>query len=916
MRKAPLAALGLLLSFAAIAAPGAPPAYPALSIPYEKHILPNGLTLLIHEDHKAPLVAVNVWYHVGSKDEPPGRQGFAHLFEHLMFNGSENHNDEFFRPLAEAGATKVNGTTWNDRTNYFENVPVNALDRALWLESDRMGHLLGVIDQKKLDEQRGVVLNEKRQGENQPYGKMWETVMRAIYPSEHPYSWTTIGSEKDLNAATLDDVKQWFRSHYGAANATVVIAGDVKPEEVKRKVEHYFGDIPSGPVRERLDAWVAKRAGAKRGVLQDRVPQARVLKVWNVPGLCDRDAVLLDLLSGILAEGKNSRLYRRLVYRDRIATSVSGGAFPFEIASPFTLDAYVQPGGDSAAVERALDEELAAFLRDGPSEIELQRVKTGYFAEKLRGLEQIDGYRGKSAQLATYQVYCGSPDALQAEAARVRAATRTELLRVARQWLGDGVYTLEVRPFPEYAAAGSGADRSRLPGLDEAPSLRLPPLQRFTLANGLPVAFAQYPSAPVVQLSLLIDGGFAADRGQTPGTARLTLDLLDEGTKTRDALAIAARKEALGAELGAGADLDSFSLSLNALRDRLPESLELFSDVLLNPTFPPKELERIKQQSIAAIQQEKVQPAGIAGRIYPRLLYGEGHPYATPLSGLGTEGQIAALDAADLRAFYRRWVRPDKAMLLVVGDTDVATLRPLLERALGHWRAPAEAAPVKELPEVALPTQPRVFLVNRTGAPQSYILAAHLAPPLRDPDDVAMNLAEDAFGGDFLARTNLNLREDKHWSYGVRSDLVGTRAQRPFVLRAPVQSDKTAEALAELQREYRELVGERPLLAREVRDAQDRTVRRLPGANETSGEIAGSYGYVLKYGLPESYWNDLVGQIEALSAEAVNAAARRLVQPQALTWVVVGDLAKIEEPVRKLAIGEVTVIDAEGQKLR
>ncbi|PPE74799.1 peptidase M16 [Solimonas fluminis] len=917
MRKALLAALGLLLSQGhATAAAPAQPAFPDLRIPYEKHILPNGLTLILHEDHKAPLVAVNVWYHVGSKDEPPGRQGFAHLFEHLMFNGSEHYNDEFFRPLAEAGATKINGTTWMDRTNYFQNVPTPALDRVLWLESDRMGHLLGAVDQAKLDEQRGVVLNEKRQGENQPYGRVWDVISRSIYPAGHPYSWTTIGSEKDLNAATLDDVKSWFRAHYGAANATLVVAGDIDPAEVLKKVQLYFGDIPSGPVRERIDAWPAKRQGAKRSVLQDRVPQPRIIKVWNTPGLCDGDSTLLNLAGSILADGRTSRLYQRLVYRDRTATSVSSASYPFEIAAPMTLDAYVQPGGDAAAVDRVMEEELARFLRTGPTPAELQRAKTRYFAARVRGLEQIDGRAGKSGVLATYQVYCGSPDALAREADLIRKATPADVQRAARAWLDDGAFTLTVEPFPEYSTADQGADRSKLPERGKAPGLRLPPLQRFTLSNGLKVALAEYPSAPVVQLSLLVDAGYAADLGGTPGTARLMLEMLDEGTPTRDALQIAARKETLGAELAAMADLDSFLVSLNALSGRLPESLELFADVLLRPAFPQKELDRIRQQIIAAVQQEKAQPAGIAGRLYPRLIYGEGHAYSGPLSGLGSEEQLAKLSVADLRAFYARWMRPDQATLLVVGDTREAQIRPLLEQYLGAWKAPAEPAPQKQLAEVALPQKPRVFLVNRSGSQQSYILAAHLAPPLRDPDDIAMRLAADAFGGDFLSRVNLNLREDKHWSYGVRSEVMATQAQRPFALRAPVQTDKTVESIKELLREYQELTGQRPLQAQEVRDAQDRTVRRLPGANETSGEIAGSYGTLLKFGLPDSYWNDLVGKVEALDAEAVNAAAKRLVQPQALTWLIVGDLEKIEAGVRKLELGEVTVLDSDGKVLR
>jgi zinc protease len=516
---------------------------PDVRIDYQRHVLPNGLTLLIHEDRKAPIVAVNLWYHVGSKDERPGRTGFAHLFEHLMFNGSENFNDEFFRPLEPAGATKMNGTTWFDRTNYFQNVPTSALDLTLWLESDRMGHLLGVVDHARLDEQREVVINEKRQGENRPYGKVWETISQAAYPAGHPYSWSPIGSYEDLEAATLDDVKAWFNEHYGAANAVLVIAGDVDADEAKKKVEHYFGDIPSGPVRKRHAAWVAKMSGDKRMVLQDRVPQTRILKVWNIPGFCESEANLLGIAAGVLGDGKNSRLYERLVYRDQIATSVGVGLGPFEIGSQFMIDVMVKPGGDAAAAERAVNEELARFLRDGPTEDELERVRIKTFAQAIRGLERVDGFGGKSATLAQYQVYCGSPERYTEELREIREARGITVRDIARHWLSDGVLTLTVEPFPEYTVADSGADRSKLPALGEAPDLQLPPLQRAQLSNGLKLVLAERHDAPVVQLSLIADAGFAADAGIKPGTARLALDMLDEGAGDDDALALAARAE-------------------------------------------------------------------------------------------------------------------------------------------------------------------------------------------------------------------------------------------------------------------------------------------------------------------------------------------------------------------------------------
>ncbi|HEX4871312.1 MAG TPA: pitrilysin family protein [Nevskiaceae bacterium] len=911
---AAILSLVLPLGAATAAAPGIPP---GLEIPFQKHTLANGLTLILHEDHKAPVVAVNIWYHVGSKDERPGRTGFAHLFEHLMFNGSEHYNKDFFYALEAVGASKLNGTTWYDRTNYFQNVPVSALDQTLWLESDRMGHLLGVVDQAKLDEQRGVVLNEKRQGENEPYGKVDDVIAAATYPAGHPYSWTTIGSFEDLNAATLDDVKGWFREHYGAANAVLVIAGAINPEEVKRKVEHYFGDIPAGPPRVRHGEWIAKMSGTKRMVQQDRVPQSRLFKVWNIPGFCSRDANLLQLAGEVLAGGKNSRLYKRLVYQEQIATRVSVGIGPFEIGSQFTVDALVAPGRSSAEVERVIDEELARFLREGPSAEELARVRTQVEAGFVRGLERLDGFGGKSATLAQYEVYCGSPDHYRQELGWIYAATPASVRDSARRWLEDGQFVLTVEPYPEYQVAAEGADRRQLPALGEAPALQLPALQRARLSNGVELVVAERRHAPVVELSLIADAGYAADQGIKAGTAKMTLDMLDEGTRKRDALGIARRAEELGTVISAGANLDSAVISMNSLKSRLAESLDLYTEVLLEPSFPESELARLKQQRLAAIQQEKSQPSGLAGRLFSGLIFGPGHAYAGARSGNGDEASVASLGRDDLLSFYRRWIRPDNATLLVVGDTTLAEIQPLLEARLKGWKAPAEPLPAKNLARVPLPEKPRLFLVNKTGAGQTLLFAGSVAPPKNDPDDVAMMTANNTLGGMFISRLNLNLREDKHWSYGAGSVIASAKAQRTFYAYSSVQADKTVESMREMQKELSQIRdGSRPISAEELAFAAGNLVIGLPGENETNGEIAGSFLNILQYGLPDDYYNALVPKVKALQPADVNAAIRRLVDPDRLTWVIVGDLATIEAPIRALKLGEVTVIDADGKPVR
>ena len=424
-----LATLGALVWSVQAAAQSTP------DIPYERFVLANGLTVIVHEDHKAPIVAVNVWYHVGSKNEQPGHTGFAHLFEHLMFNGSEHYDKEFQAPLERAGATDLNGTTNEDRTNYFVNVPTSALDLELWLESDRMGHLVGAITQAKLDEQRGVVQNEKRQDENEPYGKVWDFLTPRLYPPNHPYSWTVIGSMEDLNAAKLDDVKGWFQSYYGPSNAVLVIAGDIDVKTAKEKVEHYFGDIPPGPPVARQEAWIAKRTGSQRGTMQDRVPQARIYKVWNVPPWSSADASALEIAASVLSDGKSSRLYKRLVYTDQIATDVDASVEEHEIGGLFTITASARPGTELARVEKAVDEELARFLAGGPTPAELARVKTRARAGFIRGIERIGGFGGKSDVLAQGEVFAGRPDFYKVRQQRVAAATVSEVKTVASRWL-------------------------------------------------------------------------------------------------------------------------------------------------------------------------------------------------------------------------------------------------------------------------------------------------------------------------------------------------------------------------------------------------------------------------------------------------------------------------------------------------
>ena len=896
----------VLLSFAAPALR----AQSAVDIPYQRFVLKNGLTLLVHEDHKAPIVAVNVWYHVGSKNERPGRTGFAHLFEHLMFNGSEHWDKEFQGPLERVGATDLNGTTNEDRTNYFENVPTPALDLALWLESDRMGHLVGAISQAKLDEQRGVVQNEKREGENAPYGKVWDFLTPRLFPANHPYSWTTIGSMEDLDAAKLEDVKGWFQTYYGPANAVLAVAGDVDAKTAREKVERYFGDIPSGPPVARQGTWIAKRTGSQRGVMQDRVPQTRLYKVWNVPQWGSADADYLTLAASVLSTGKSSRLYKRLVYDEQIATDVDASLDLREIGGLFTIEAGVRPGVDPAKVERAVEEELARFLAGGPSTLELRRARTLARADFIRGVERIGGFGGKSDVLARGEVFAGRPDYYKVQLARIAGGTTAQVRGAAVRWLSDGVYTLEVQPFPDYAVAPSGADRSKLPDVGAPPKAEFPALERATLSNGLKIVLAERRSIPQVRFDLLLDAGYASDQFAQPGTASLAMSMLDEGTATLSALQISDRLAELGATLGSGSRLDVSTVSLETLRERLDPALALYADVILHPAFRQADFERLRKQRLVQIQREKADPVGMALRVFPRLVYGEGHAYANPWTGSGTEASTAKITRADMERFHRTWFKPNHATLVVVGATTMAEIRPKLERLFTGWQ-PGDV-PEKNIAAVTSQAKPEVYLLDRPGAQQTVLIAGNLAPPKANPDEAAIETMSAVLGSDFGSRLNMNLREDKHWSYGAFSFIRDARGPRPFIAYAPVQTDKTGEAIAELQKELRGIVGQRAVEPDELERAKASLTLTLPGSWETMGAVAGSIGEIVAFGLDDRYFDTYADKIRAQTAASVTGAARESVQPDHLVWVIVGDRTRIEPAVRALNLGEIHLVDADG----
>ncbi len=907
-----------------------------VDIPYQEFTLPNGLRVLVHTDRKAPIVAVNLWYHVGSKDEPAGRSGFAHLFEHLMFNGSENAPGEYFTPFEAAGATDMNGTTNTDRTNYFENIPTTALDMALWMESDRMGHLLGAIDQKTLDEQRGVVQNEKRQGENQPYGQLREVVSRTMFPVGHPYHHTTIGSMNDLNAASLDDVKNWFRTWYGPNNTVLVLAGDIDLATAKEKVARYFGDIPATPTMAQPKVDVAVLAQNGRTELEDKVPQVLVQRMWNVPQVGDKDADLLDLTSQVLGGSASSRLDERLVHRDKLVDSISTSNYGSQLAGNFSIRALVKQGVDPAKVEAVIDEELQRLIKDGPTAEELARAQTDYRAGFIRGIERIGGFGGKADALASCATFTGNPACFRESLATVATATPATVRAATAKWLGNPSHTFVVKPgerkplveeasakpapfqLPavdsKYTTTASSVDRKAgVPGVDSFPQLVFPTLQHATLKNGSKVILAERHDTPVVNISYEFAGGYSSDHGGKLGTANFAAQMLDEGSGELNSLAFKARAEDLGAQLNAGAALDGANAYLSALTENLDASVQLFANMLRAPRFDESEIERVKGQWLSGIAQEKARPQTAALRVLPPLLYGANHPYGMPFTGSGTEASVAAINRQDLLNYQKQWLRPEQATVIVVGDTTLAKIVPVLDKHFGDWKGEGAAPAKVDVAQVARPTAPRVFLIDQPGAVQANIYAGELMPSTQDAGAVRLEMSNEVLGGSFTSRLNMNLREDKHWSYGARTVITSALGQRPFLGIAPVQIDKTAESVAEMLREIAEYgTGKVPATQEEVTKVVDNDLRSQPGAYETAQAVMSTIGGIVRYGRPDNWVQVRNAQVANFTpAQAKDAA--KAIDPNALTWVIVGDLSKIEAPVRGLKLGEVTVIDADGK---
>ena len=899
------------------------------SIPRLEHTtftLANGLKVILSPDRRLPMVAVNLWYHVGPANEIPGRTGFAHLFEHMMFQGSKHvAADTHFKLLEAAGASDINGTTDFDRTNYFETVPSNQLELALWIEADRMGYLLDVLDHKALANQRDVVRNERRQSlENQPYGVAEEALYQALYPKGHPYHGVVIGSHADLAAAQLGDVQQFFRQYYTPNNASLAIVGDFEPAAARRLVEKYFGGLKRGPAVPKITATTAPIAEEKRITVTDTVQLPRVYMAWLTPPIFKPGDAEADLAADILGGGKSSRLYKALVYDKQIAQAVQATQESLILGSKFTITATARPGHTAEELEAVINQELRRLIEQGPEAVELERARNTIETRIITGLETLGGFGGKADRLNSYEHYLGTPDYLRQDLQRYRTATAQAIKDFAQQHLqpqkrivlfaipGEKKLAPEPPATPDPPPGGAQSVNEAEPWRKEMPKpgpvrrAQLPTPEEITLPNGLKVIVSERRELPIVSATLVFASGSGANPADTPGLANFTAAMLDEGTKTRNALQIADEAARLGATLVTSSSMDQSQVSVTSLAAQFPRALDLVADVVLNPTFPQDEIERQRASRMATLVAQKSNPAQVAARVMAAALYGPTHPYG--YTELGTEESNQAMSRDAMLDFWKRQLVPGNAALVVVGAISRKEVEALASKAFSGWAG-------KPASRAALPapkgTGAKLVIVDVPGAAQTQVRVASIGVARSTPDYEALEVVNTLLGGLFTSRINLNLREDKGYTYGAFSTFAFRREPGPFYVGAGVRTDATAPAITEIYNEIRKMKDVQVTMD-ELSLGKDSLVRSMPGRFETAGQAASSFASLFVYDLGLDYYSKYIEKVGSIDAATAHAAAQKYLLPERMLVVAVGDRQKIEADLKKLNLGTAEYRDATG----
>jgi len=899
------------------------------TIKFEKYTLPNGLVVILSEDHRLPLVSTNIWYHVGPANELPGRTGFAHLFEHMMFEGSKHvPGNAHIRYLEAAGSSDLNGTTDFDRTNYFETLPSNQLELALWLESDRMGYLPDKLDQASLTNQQDVVRNERRQSiENSPYGIVEEGVYHLLFPKSHPYHADVMGSHADIQAAKLEDVRNFFKLYYAPNNASLASVGDFDPAQAKQFVEKYFGPLKRGAPVPKIVAVTPAITSERRAVIHDQVELPRVYMAWLTPSIFKPGDAAADLASEILGGGKSSRLYKKLVYEKQIALDVSASQQSLILGSVFEIVVTARPGHTADEMEKAVDAELAAFRKSGPTAVELERARNGTETGMIQGLERLGGFGGVADRLNEYNHYLGNPGYFPQDVHRYESATTDSIRAFAEAQLKPSarvvVYGIPGKPdlgpdvpTPKNQQKGqstggesvnaNAAWRENPPKPGPTHALSLPVPDIFKLSDGLTVYYHYRAGLPVVAAHLVFNTGSGANPIDKPGLASFTANMLQQGTETRNAIQIADEAALLGTALSSSASMDSSSVGASSLTKNFPGVLDLMADIVLHPTFPPDEVERRRASRLAAFTDERSDPETIVARTGVSALFGPHNPFGYDNSG--TEPSIKTMTREDMMNFWKTNYVPNNAALVVSGNIPVDDLKALAESRFGSWKSGEISVPPIGAPET---TKAKIIIVDRPGAQQTMVRLLQLGVDRATPDYPMLEVMNSELGGLFSSRINLNLREEHGYTYGASSFFVYRRPLGYFVAGGGIRTDATAPAVTEILKEIHRMM-DTVMKADELSLAKDSQSRSLPGIFETNSGEAGALSEIFMYNLARDYFSNLPERLNAVTAEDAEGVAKKYLHPDQLILVCVGDRAKIEPELLKLDLGAVEIRDADG----
>jgi zinc protease len=899
---------------------------------FEKYTLPNGLTVILSRDARIPMVAVNLWYHVGPANEEPGRTGFAHLFEHMMFQSSKHvPEDAHFKLLEAAGASDINGTTDYDRTNYFETIPANQLELALWLESDRMGYLVDKLDQPSLSNQQDVVRNERRQSvENQPYGLAEEQLVQSLFPAKHPYYGNVIGSHEDIQAAKLDDVRRFFRQYYAPNNASLAIVGDFDPAATKALVGKYFATLKRGPAVPPIKAETPKITTERRKTVTARVELPRVYMAWITSPILKPGDADADIAAGILGGGRSSRLYKKLVYEKQIAQNVSAQQQSLILGSVFQIEATARPGHTAEELEKAIDEELATFRTKSTDASEIERARNRIETSIIGGLEVLGGFGGVADRLNSYNHYLGTPDYLEKDILRYRGVTPATIQTFAKDQLAQNarvvmhvtpgqpapVAQVATPPAPQGAAAAPpesiNADepwRNETPKPGQARALQLATPLSETLPNGLTLILSERRGLPMVAANLVLKTGSDANPLDKSGLANFVAAMLDEGTSTRSSLQIADEVAQLGASLNTGSTMDATTVSARSLTKNFGKTLDVLADVVLHPSFPTEEIERQRASRLAGLVQQRDNPSQVAAQVLASALYGPKHPYG--YAEVGTEAAVKAVMRSDMEAFWKQNFVPNNSALVVAGDISMPELKSLAEKAFATWQRGTPAQPALSAP---MTTKARVVIVDKPGSPQTQVRVAGIGAARSSPDFRPMQVMNLALGGLFSSRINMNLREAHGYTYGASSGFAFRRAPGPFQVASGIRTDVTAPAIDEIFKELRGMV-EKPVGQEELSKAKDALANSLPGAFESSANAVGNFSNVFIYNLGLDYYTKYAAQVNAVTTEQTLAMAKKYLVPDNMVVIAVGDRAKIEPELKKLNLGSIEIRDTEGKPI-